>query len=145
VAWDRSVLLSATLLLVVVSDQVLKEAVFRAGRVLQVAPHLRIRPVRSTVAACSFGLGTSFLAFAWLAIALLALLVVSVSGPFSGLFHTPLSSAALGVALGGAASNLLDHFWRGAVLDYVDLPMWPVFNLADAGIVSGVLVVFIAR
>jgi len=35
--------------------------------------------------------------------------------------------------------NLLDRFRRGAVIDFIDLRVWPVFNLADAAIVSGTL------
>ena len=43
----------------------------------------------------------------------------------------------LGVALGGAASNLFDILRRGAVVDFIDLRIWPVFNIADACIVLG--------
>jgi signal peptidase II len=46
----------------------------------------------------------------------------------------------LGVALGGATSNLLDRLRRGAVIDFIDLRLWPVFNLADVAIVCGVVI-----
>lgn len=51
----------------------------------------------------------------------------------------------LGLILGGATGNLLDRlvrspgFPRGHVVDWVDLRVWPVFNLADAAIVVGAL------
>jgi signal peptidase II len=45
----------------------------------------------------------------------------------------------LGLALGGAASNVYDRLRRGAVMDFVDLGWWPVFNLADVAITTGVL------
>lgn len=38
----------------------------------------------------------------------------------------------------GAASNLLDRIFRGGVMDYVSLWVWPSFNVADAFIVVGV-------
>lgn len=86
------------------------------------------------------GLPLSLLSIVWLGI-LVAVLSVAPGGE---LFQTALSSAALGAALGGAASNLIDHAVRGGVVDYVDLRVWPAFNLADAAIVSGVLVALLA-
>jgi signal peptidase II len=44
----------------------------------------------------------------------------------------------LGIALGGAGSNVWDQLRRGAVVDFLDLGCWPVFNLADLGIGIGV-------
>ena len=55
---------------------------------------------------------------------------------------------ALGLAmlLGGVAGNLWDRItrppgiWRGEVVDWIQLPNWPIFNLADSAIVgAGVL------
>jgi signal peptidase II len=134
-------LLALTSVIVVLFDQVLKAIVLRARRVLRLGPLLRIRSTRGSLAlASAFGLRTAVLAPVWLGIALVALLVVPHSSPF----RSSLSTVALGAALGGAASNLLDHVLRGAVVDYVDLRVWPVFNLADVAIVSGVLVAFVA-
>jgi signal peptidase II len=53
-------------------------------------------------------------------------------------------AVALGLILGGATGNLLDRLLRGPhlsgrVIDFIDLHVWPVFNLADAGIVVGAL------
>lgn len=52
-------------------------------------------------------------------------------------------AVALGLVLGGAMGNLVDRvfrepgFLRGHVIDFLELPHWPVFNLADTAIVSG--------
>jgi signal peptidase II len=43
----------------------------------------------------------------------------------------------LGLALGGATSNLGDRVLRGAVVDFIALGPWPTFNLADAAMVVG--------
>ncbi|ASU83432.1 signal peptidase II [Nocardiopsis gilva YIM 90087] len=58
---------------------------------------------------------------------------------------------ALGLILGGATGNLYDRFFRppgplyGEVVDWIQLPNWPVFNLADSCIVvGGVLAVVLA-
>jgi signal peptidase II len=52
-------------------------------------------------------------------------------------FQTWAARVGLGAALGGATSNLIDWLRRGAVMDFIDLRIWPVFNLADAFIVLG--------
>jgi signal peptidase II len=49
-----------------------------------------------------------------------------------------LSAAGIGAALGGAAGNLADRLRHGAIVDFIVIGRWPVFNLADAAIVVGV-------
>ncbi len=60
-------------------------------------------------------------------------------------------AVSLGLLLGGATGNLLDRVFRapgplrGAVVDFIDFRVWPVFNLADSGIViGGILAVILA-
>jgi signal peptidase II len=43
----------------------------------------------------------------------------------------------LGLAVGGATSNLADRAFKGAVLDFIAVGPWPTFNLADAAMVIG--------
>ncbi len=45
---------------------------------------------------------------------------------------------ACGMIVGGALGNLVDRLRVGAVTDFVKLPDWPAFNLADASITLGV-------
>jgi signal peptidase II len=47
---------------------------------------------------------------------------------------------ALGLQMGGALGNMIDRFRLGHVTDFFDVGRWPVFNIADASIVSGVIV-----
>lgn len=51
---------------------------------------------------------------------------------------------ALGSALGGAASNLLDIRRLGGVVDFIDVGFGRVFNIADAAIVVGIAVSVVA-
>ena len=60
-------------------------------------------------------------------------------------------AVTLGLLLGGAAGNLGDRIFRspgpfrGDVVDWIQLPHWPVFNVADSCIVcGGVLAVLLA-
>jgi signal peptidase II len=46
---------------------------------------------------------------------------------------------SLGLQLAGALGNLIDRVRVGHVIDFLDFQVWPVFNLADASIVCGVI------
>ncbi|HVO54917.1 MAG TPA: signal peptidase II [Solirubrobacterales bacterium] len=52
----------------------------------------------------------------------------------------PLMWLAAGLLAGGALGNLTDRVRHGSVTDFVDLPHWPPFNLADSAITCGVLI-----
>ncbi|HZO06414.1 MAG TPA: signal peptidase II [Solirubrobacterales bacterium] len=50
---------------------------------------------------------------------------------------------AVGLLVGGALGNLVDRVRLGHVTDYIDLPPWPPFNLADVSITFGVILLVI--
>ena len=50
------------------------------------------------------------------------------------------AATALGIAAGGASSNVMDQVQHQGVVDFIDLGWWPVFNLADVAIVLGATV-----
>lgn len=45
--------------------------------------------------------------------------------------------------IAGAVSNLIDRFKFGYVIDFIDIKIWPIFNIADIMIVSGALLLII--
>ncbi len=49
---------------------------------------------------------------------------------------------ACGLIVGGALGNLIDRLRDGVVTDFIKLPHWPAFNLADTSITFGVLTLF---
>ena len=58
------------------------------------------------------------------------------------------NAIGLGLVLGGALGNLTDRAIRGPgfsgeVVDFVDLQVWPIFNLADSGIVVGAAILLL--
>ena len=73
-----------------------------------------------------------------IALALGALLVY-----FARHASTPLIWLPTGMLLGGALGNIVDRVREGAVIDYVKLPHWPAFNVADAAITVGVVILLV--
>ena len=77
-----------------------------------------------------------------LAIVVIAILIFTMRKQSSGV-----SLVATGCIIGGAIGNVLDRVFRGsgfmggAVVDFIDLRWWPVFNVADIGIVCGAIAV----
>jgi signal peptidase II len=64
---------------------------------------------------------------------------------------TRLGAVAIGLVLGGALGNLADRafrggsgFLQGAVVDFIDPHWWPVFNIADACVVIGAVLLVLA-
>jgi signal peptidase II len=62
-----------------------------------------------------------------------------------------LAPVALGMIVGGALGNLADRVFRagggllgGRVVDFIDLQWWPVFNVADMGVVLGAALLIVA-
>jgi len=106
---------------------------------LQLVGPLRLALAYNTAGA--FGLGGAATPF--LAVGALVLVVIMVT---TGSAATGAPAAiALGLVLGGAFGNLADRLFRdpgllrGAVVDFIDLRFWPVFNLADVAITCGAL------
>ncbi|HET9074793.1 MAG TPA: signal peptidase II [Solirubrobacteraceae bacterium] len=44
-----------------------------------------------------------------------------------------------GMMVGGAIGNLIDRVRQGSVIDFIKLPHWPAFNVADMAITFGVI------
>lgn len=80
-------------------------------------------------------------------IALIAVVALLIT-----LRKTGSTMSSLGVALvcGGAAGNVVDRLFRGdgwlhgAVVDFIDLQWWPVFNIADAAISVGAILLLVS-
>ena len=70
-----------------------------------------------------------------IALALLALLVY-----FARNASRPWIWLPTGMLLGGAIGNIIDRLREGAVIDFLKLPYWPAFNVADSAITIGVVV-----
>jgi signal peptidase II len=69
----------------------------------------------------------------------IALAVLALVAWFARHAARPLVWLPVGLLAGGAAGNILDRARHGAVTDFLKLPAWPAFNVADMAITIGVL------
>ncbi|HYI61854.1 MAG TPA: signal peptidase II [Acidimicrobiales bacterium] len=138
---------------VVAADQGTKQWALErlsGGRIVEVVGSLRFALTFNTGMAFSRGDGANLGPF----IAVLALGVVGWL-LWSGHSATALGALASGLVAGGALGNLADRalrsgpygaeagFMGGAVVDFIDLQWWPVFNVADSGVVVGALLLVV--
>lgn len=93
----------------------------------------------------AFSFATSFT----VAFSLLALAVVATTIYFAPKITSQGWQIALGLLLGGVLGNLSDRIFRtpgflsGHVIDWIQIPHWPVFNIADAAICIAAAISFI--
>ena len=130
---------------VVALDQITKHwavSSLNDGRIIDVLGSLRFN--LSFNRGMAFSQGTGLGPF----IGVLGILVVLYL--LIGMRKSSVSGAVfVGLVAGGAAGNIVDRLFRGeawlrgAVVDFIDLQWWPVFNIADAAIcIGGALLVF---
>jgi signal peptidase II len=132
-AW-RAALVAAA---VIAADQVTK-AIVRA----EIGPfeQVQVLPGVKLVHTLNSGVAFSVLSGGGPLVVIVAILAI---GALVAFFVTHLRRRLVwlptGLLLGGAAGNLIDRLRAGAVTDFIKLPHWPAFNLADASITVGVL------
>jgi signal peptidase II len=112
--------------------------VSRGDRV-EVLPILAFTNVRNQGVAFGIG-GDISAALIGATIVLLVGLLVFMAARAAGGWMVWLPAALM---LGGALGNLADRVRDGAVTDFIDLPLWPTFNLADLAITLGVLLLLL--
>lgn len=122
----------------IVADQVTKHVVssqLALGNETAAIGPFSIHHVQNTGIAFGLFAGATPFVILLTAVALTWMLVFFAR---SGARH-PVLPVALGLLVGGSASNLVDRLRLGHVTDFLDVRYWPAFNLADTFIVVGVL------
>jgi signal peptidase II len=133
--WARAF---AVLVGVIALDQVTKALVrggIDIGEEDSVLPGISLVHSRNTGVAFGKFSGGGLIVVALVGVALAALLVYFVTHADKRLIWLP-----TGMLLGGALGNIIDRVRDGAVTDFIKLPAWPEFNVADMSITFGVLV-----
>jgi signal peptidase II len=126
-------------LVVVVALDQLTKALVRGG--IEIGDEDSILPGVSLVHVRNSGV--AFGAFSGGGLIVVAL-VTAALGALLFYFFTHLDKRLVwlptGMLLGGSIGNIIDRVRDGAVTDFVKLPAWPAFNVADVSITFGVLV-----
>jgi len=124
---------------IVVADQATKHWALNAlgdGRTIDVVGSLRFNLAFNTGMAFAKGQGIGPI-IAVVGVIVVAYLLVGLRR------DTKPGAVLVGMVAGGAAGNIVDRLFRGdawlrgAVVDFIDLQWWPIFNIADAAIVLG--------
>lgn len=133
--WARAALVALAALAL---DQLAKHAV-RAG-IVPGEEH-RLFPGVELVDTRNHGVAFGFLPGDHLAVTIvIGLALVALLAYFARHVRRPLIWLPTGMLVGGALGNIVDRFRDGSVTDFIKLPLgWPPFNLADASITLGVL------
>jgi signal peptidase II len=137
-AWARAGLVLAGVL---AADQIVKALVVAAlarGEERDIV--IGIKLVNTRNSGVAFGQlqdGGALVAIV-IAIAIFALLWY-----FARHLQIPLMWLPTGMLLGGALGNIVDRLREGAVIDFLKLPHWPAFNVADASITVGVVILLV--
>ncbi len=137
-AWARAVVVLA---IVLAADQIVKALVtssLQRGEVRDLVWFVDLVNTRNTGVAFGQLQNGGTIVSIVIAIALAALLVF-----FARNAHRPLVWLPTGMLLGGALGNIVDRVREGAVIDYLKLPHWPAFNVADASITVGVVILLV--
>jgi signal peptidase II len=128
---------AAVAAVIVLADQAVKAAVVRMlplGESIPLIPGVvNLTHVENT--GIAFGLAGHMPVVVPAAIALTFLFLLFYNRP--RWTRPALVRLALALLAGGAVGNLVDRVRVGAVIDYLDVRVWPVFNLADLAVTAG--------
>lgn len=127
---------------VVALDQLSKQAVRHSivpGEEHRLLPGVQLVNTRNRGVAFGFLPGSHVAVTILIAVALGVLLVYFALHATRRMIWLP-----TGMLLGGALGNIFDRLREGSVTDFIKLPLgWPPFNLADASITLGILILFV--
>ena len=133
-AWGRAGLVLAAVLAVDQFTKALVRGGVDRGSEDPILPGLELVHVRNEGVAFGISAGGKTLVIVLISVALLALVVY-----FSRHATKPLVWLPVGLLIGGAIGNIFDRIRDGAVTDFLKIPAWPAFNIADVAITFGVL------
>jgi signal peptidase II len=139
----RDLVFAAVVLAVIMTDQLSKLWIvnnLRPGEILWDVGLFRIIRVLNSGAAFGIFKGhtPALIVVDFIGIFVLLFLILGLRSRWPFIDKMPVR-VSLGLILGGTIGNLIDRLRVGQVTDFIDFKIWPVFNVADASVTIGVI------
>ncbi len=139
----RNLVFFPTILLVVAADQLAKvwiRSILALGESIPPKGFFRLTHIQNTGATFGLFRDQTFALIIGASVGIVLLLACAfLAYRWFPVLNTKLGMLALGLILGGTIGNLIDRLRFGYVTDFIDLGIWPTFNLADSSVVIGVI------
>ena len=141
----RGVVLGLSFLLVITADQLTKilwVESYKVGEVIYQFGFFQLTHVQNTGASFGIFQGHSFALMIVEIVGIVILLAMAfyIYRRLPYLVSLP-NTIAFSLILGGTVGNLIDRLRLEHVTDFIDIGIWPVFNVADSAITVGVIVI----
>ncbi|HLC61198.1 MAG TPA: signal peptidase II [Candidatus Nanoarchaeia archaeon] len=139
----KNILIFSTALIIVILDQLTKLLIRKNFKLNESIPAIKnffhLTYVQNTGSAFSLfqGFNIFFIIFSIIVIGIIFYYIRKIKQ------NEKLMQLAIGLLLGGTIGNLLDRIFIGAVTDFIDFRIWPVFNIADSAVTISVVLLII--
>ena len=138
----KVLLISLTSVAIVLLDQIIKAIITRNLQLSQSIPIIpnifHLTYIQNTGAGFGLFQGSTRLLI-WFSIIVIGLILYF----YDAIPENKYVQASVALILGGTFSNLIDRINLGYVIDFLDFRIWPAFNIADAAITTGVVILII--
>ena len=139
----KNTLVFSTALLIVILDQFTKFLVKQNFQLNQSIPIIKniLHLTYITNTGSAFGL---FKGLNWFFVFFSVIVIIAIFYYLERIVkNEKLLQFAAGLLLGGTIGNLIDRVAYGAVIDFIDFRVWPVFNIADSAVTIGVIILIV--
>ena len=139
----KNTLVFSTALLIVILDQFTKFLIKQNFQLNQSVPIIKniLHLTYITNTGSAFGL---FKGLNWFFVFFSVIVIIAIFYYLERIVkNEKLLQFAVGLLLGGTIGNLIDRVAYGAVIDFIDFRIWPVFNIADSAVTIGVIILIV--
>ena len=139
----KNILIFSTALFAVILDQLTKYIIKQNFQLNQSIPIIKnlLHITYITNTGSAFGL---FKGLNWFFVLFSVIVIIAIFYYLKKIVkNEKLLQFAVGLLLGGTIGNLIDRIAYGAVVDFIDFRVWPVFNIADSAVTISVILLVV--